>query len=41
VAICLLGVIVSFSIFYVCDENSFIYNDEEQIQDELQEENEQ
>lgn len=32
--ICLVGVIVSFCIYYLSDENSFIYNDEEQIEEE-------
>lgn len=41
VGICLMGVIVSYSIFHMANDNSFIYNDEEQIEDELQEENEQ
>lgn len=40
--ICLVGVVVSFCIYYVADDNSFIYDDEEQIEEEgLVEENDQ
>ena len=42
VGICLVGVIVSYAIFRMSNDSSFIYDDEEQMEDELkEEENEQ
>jgi hypothetical protein len=35
VGICLIGVVVSYSIFRLANESSFIYDDEEQIAGEI------